>query len=155
VLGCGPLSIRLIIGAGRGRWGVGPVALPPVPPFATNLGHMSAVAAHRLAALATNLCHVLAIFADRRSTFASDLCHVNAVSAHRFSSFATDSCHVAAILADRLATFTPSLSGLLGRKFVCPSLDVGCFSPLASDLTLAFLIHRGESAPRLFIHDAS
>src|SRR5260221_1859293 len=139
----------------RGRRGrMGPLALAAVTAFATDLGHVSAVAADRLATLPTNVGHVLPIFADGGAAFASDLCHVLAVTADCFASLATDLRHVAAILTDGLTTFSPSLAGLLGRKLVCPALDVGCFSPLACDLALPLLIHRGETAPRLFGHDA-
>jgi len=124
-----------------------------MPAFATDLGHVVAVAADRLATFTTDVGHVLPVFADGGAALATDLCHVLAVTADCFASFASDLRHVAAILTDGLTTFSPSLAGLLGRKLVRPALDVGCFSPLASDLALPLLIHRGETAPRLFGHD--
>jgi hypothetical protein len=133
---------------------MGPVALAAVPAFATDLGHVRAVAADRLATFATDLGHVLAIFAHCCAALASDLGHVLAVAADCFASFATDPRHVATILANGLTTFSPGFAGLFGRKLVRPALDVGCFSPLARDLALPLLIHRGEAAPRLFRHDA-
>ena len=124
-----------------------------MPAFATDLGHVCAVAADRLATFTTDVGHVLPVFADGGAALATDLCHVLAVTADCFASFASDLRHVASILAHSLTTFSPSLAGLLGRKLVRPALDVGCFSPLASDLALPLLIHRGETAPRLFGHD--
>jgi hypothetical protein len=133
---------------------MGPLALAAMTAFPTDLGHVLAVAADRLATFTTDVGHVLAVFADGGASLASDLGHVLAVTAYRFAAFASDPRHMAAILAYGLTTFTPSLAGLLGRKFVRPALDVGCFSPLACDLALPLRIHRGEAAPRLFGHDA-
>jgi hypothetical protein len=121
--------------------------------FSADLRHVGPVTADRLPALATNLRHVLAIFADRRSSLPSDLRHVGSVTAHSFAALATNLGHVVAILTHGHSTFSSRVSGLLGRKLVCPPLDVGCFSPLACNLALPLLIHRGESAPRSFIHD--
>jgi hypothetical protein len=144
------LAIGLLLR--RGLW-LRPLALTAVAAFAPDLCHVSTVAADGLAAFAPDVGHVLAIFADRRSAFASDLCHVSAITADRLASFATDSRHMATILAHCLATFSPRFSGLLGRKLVRPALDVSGFSPLACDLALPLLIHRGETAPRSFRHD--
>jgi hypothetical protein len=154
MLGRRYLPIRLLLfGAGGGRGRLRSLTLPPVTALAADFRHVLAVPADGLATFTADFRHVLAIFADRCTTFAPDFRHVNAISADRFASFATDPCHVATILTDRLATLSPCFSGLLGRKFMRPALDVGCFSPLARDLTLPLLIHRGESAPRFFIHD--
>ena len=70
------LTVGVLLGPRRRRRWVGPLALAAVPAFATNLGHVCAVAADRLATFATDLGHVLAIFADGGSALASDLCHV-------------------------------------------------------------------------------
>jgi len=81
--------------------------------------------------------------------------HVGAVAADRFAAFATDAGHVHSIAAHCLAPLTTRFSSLLRRKLVSSTLDVGCFSPLAGDLSLPLLRHRGETAPRTFRHDAS
>jgi hypothetical protein len=122
-------------------------------PLTPDLGHVGSITAHRLATFAADVRHVLAILADRRSPFPSDFCHVSAVTADRLAPFAADSGHVAAILAYPLSSLSSRFSGLIGRKLVCPTLDVGCFAPLACYLALPLVIHRGESAPRPFRHD--
>ncbi len=136
------------------RMGLMPLGLPPMAPLAPDLGHMGPVTADRLAALAPNFGHVLPILADGRPALPSDLGHVNPVTADGFAALATDLGHVFAILADRLSTLSSRFAGLIGRKFMRPTLDVGGFSTLARDLALPLAIHRGESAPRLFSHDA-
>jgi hypothetical protein len=123
--------------------------------LSADLGHVSAVAADGLSALATDLGHVLAILADRRASLPSNFGHVGSVPADRFAAFAADFGHVAAILTDHHPTFPTRLSGLLGRKLMRPALDVSGFSPLACDLALPLVIHRGETAPRLFCHGAA
>jgi len=121
--------------------------------FSTDLGHVGAVTADRLSALATDLRHVLAIFTHGRSALSSDFGHVSSITADRLAALAADLRHVATILADSHASFTTRFSGLLGRELVRPALDVSGFSPLARDLALPLLIHRGETAPRPFRHD--
>jgi hypothetical protein len=116
---------------------------------------MGSVAAHGLTAFAANLRHVLAVFADGCSALSTDPCHVGSIAADGFSALATDACHVHAVSADCLASFAPRFACLLRRKLVSSALDVSGFSPLASDLTLPLLRHRGETAPRTFRHDAS
>jgi hypothetical protein len=123
-------------------------------PLAPDLGHMGPVTADRLTSLAPNFGHVLPILTDGRSALPSDLGHVSPVTADGFAALATDLGHVFAILADRLSTLSSRFAGLIGRKFMRPTLDVGGFSTLARDLALPLAIHRGESAPRLFSHDA-
>jgi hypothetical protein len=123
-------------------------------PLAPDLGHMGPVTADRLTPLASNFGHVLPILADGRSALPSDLGHVSPVAADGFAALATDLGHVFAILGDRLSALSSRFAGLIGRKFVRPTLDVGGFSTLTRDLALPLAIHRGESAPRLFSHDA-
>src|SRR5205814_2929014 len=120
---------------------------------ATDFRHVSSVTADRLAAFATYFGHVVAILADRRSTLSSDLRHMNPVPADRFAAFASDACHVAAVLTHDLPAFASRFARLVRRKLVRSSLDVGCLAPLACDLALPLLIHRGKSAPRSFRHD--
>src|SRR3954467_3643148 len=147
------LTVGVLLGPGRRRRWVGPLALAAMSAFATDLGHVRAVAADRLATFTTDVGHVLPVFADGGAALAADLGHVLAVTADCFASFASDLRHVASILAHGLTTFSPSLAGLFGRKLVRPALDVSCFSPLTCDFALPLLIHRGETAPRLFGHD--
>jgi hypothetical protein len=98
---------------------------------------------------------MLAIFADGSSAFPADACHVCPIAADGFAALATDARHVQPVSTDCLATLTTRLSGLLRRKLVSSAFDVGGFSPLACDLPLPLLRHRGETAPRSFRHDAS
>jgi len=146
--------MALLLVVGRVRIG-GTERLPPVATLPANLGHVLPVTAHGLAAFAAYLGHVLAIFADGRAAFSADAGHVRSVTADRFAALATNACHVEPVSADGLPTFAPRLSGLLRRKLVSSAFDVGGFSPLAGDLTLPLLRHRGETAPRTFRHDAS
>jgi hypothetical protein len=126
-----------------------------VAPLPANFGHVGAVTAHGLTPFAADLRHVLAIFADRRSALPADACHVRAIAAHGFATLATDACHVHPVSADGLPPFASRFSSLLRRKLVSPAFDMGGLSPLACDLSLPLLRHRGETAPRTFRHDAS
>jgi hypothetical protein len=132
-----------------------PLGLPAMAAFTADLGHVGAVTADRLSALTSDLRHVLAIFTHGRSALPSDFGHVSSITADRFAAFAADPRHVATILANGHSTFSTRFSGLLGRELMCPALDVGGFSPLACYLALPLCIHRGETAPRLFRHDAA
>jgi hypothetical protein len=116
---------------------------------------VGAIAAHRLTSFATDLRHVLTIFADGCTALSTDASHVRAVAADGFASFATDTGHVHAVSADCLPPFATRLSSLLRRKLVSSTFDMGGFSPLAGDLALPLLRHRGETTPRTFRHDAS
>jgi hypothetical protein len=129
--------------------------LAPVTPFSTNLRHVRAIAAHGLAAFATDLRHVLTIFTHGCSALSADARHVCPISTNRLAAFATNARHVKSVTADGLAALTPRFSSLLRRKLVSSAFDVGCFTPLAGDLPLPLLRHRGETAPRTFRHDAS
>jgi hypothetical protein len=140
---------------GRARRFFVPLGLSAVAAFSADLGHVGAVTADRLSALSADLRHVLTIFAHGRSALPSDFGHVSSITTDRFAAFAADLRHMATILANGHSTFSTRFSGLLGRKLMRPALDVGGFSPLARDLALPLLIHRGESAPRLFRHDTA
>jgi hypothetical protein len=129
--------------------------LPSVTALTANLGHVRAVPADGLTAFATNLRHVLAIFADRRAAFSADSRHVRPVAADGFAALAANARHVEPVTTDGLSPFAPRFAGLLRRKLVSSTLDVRGFSPLARDLALPLLRHRGETAPRTFRHDAS
>jgi hypothetical protein len=126
-----------------------------VSPFSTNLRHVRAVTAYGLAPFTADFRHVLAILAHGCSALSADARHVRPISADRFATFAADACHMQPVSADCHATLTTRLSGLLRRKLVSATFDVGCFTPLARDLSLPLLRHRGETAPRTFRHDAS
>jgi hypothetical protein len=129
--------------------------LPPVTALPANLRHVGAIAADGLATFATDLRHVLPVFADSCSAFAADARHVRPVTTDGFAAFAANARHVEPIAADGLSTFASRFASLLRRKLVSSTLDVSGFSPLAGDLSLPLLRHRGETAPRSFRHDAS
>ena len=143
------LVARRRIRSGRAK------GLPAVTTLTAYLGHVGAVAADGLAAFATDLRHVLAIFTDGRSALSADSRHVRPVAADGFAALAADARHVEPVTADGLSSLTPRFSGLLRRELVSTALDVSGFSPLACDLALPLLRHRGETAPRTFSHDAS
>jgi len=123
--------------------------------LATNFGHVGAVTADRLSTLATDFRHVLAILTDRCTALSTDSGHVRPVTADGFAAFATDARHVKPVSTDGLSPLTPRFAGLLRRELMSAAFDVGGFSPLACDLSLPLLRHRGETAPRTFRHDAS
>jgi hypothetical protein len=126
-----------------------------VAAFATNLGHVGAVSADRLTTLTTDFRHVLAILAHRGAALPPDPRHVRPVAADGFTALASDARHVESVAAYGLPTFASRFAGLLRRKLVSTTFDVGGFSPLACDLSLPLLRHRGETAPRTFRHVAS
>jgi hypothetical protein len=126
-----------------------------VPALSTDLGHVGAIPADGLTTFATDFRHVLAIFADGGSALSPDSRHVRPVATDGFTALASDARHVEPVTADRLSPFAPRFPGLLRRKLVSSTLDVSGFSPLACDLALPLLRHRGETAPRTFRHDAS
>ena len=127
-----------------------PKRLPSVTALSAYLGHVGAVAADGLATFAANIRHMLAIFTDSRPAFAADSRHVRPIAADGFAAFAADARHVEPVTADGLSPFAPRFAGLLRRKLVSSALDVRGFSPLACDLALPLLRHRGETAPRTF-----
>jgi hypothetical protein len=137
------LVLRLMVELRRG-----PLALPPVAALASNFRHVRAISAHGLAAFATDVGHVLAILAHRGAAPATDFRHVRAIAADRFASFAANAGHVLPILAHRLAALANRLTCLIGSKLMRSALHVGCLSPLACDLALPLLIHRCEATPR-------
>jgi hypothetical protein len=124
------------------------MALAPMSALASNLRHVRAIAAHRLAALASNLRHVLAILADGGAAFTPDFGHVNAITAHGFAALAANPRHVGPILTYCLSSLSTGETRLFRRKFVRAAFDVSCLAPLACDFALSFLIHRREAALR-------
>jgi hypothetical protein len=151
-LSLGVTLLLFIVGRGIG---IRAERLAPVSTLSTDLRHVRAVTADGLATFATDFRHVLPIFAHGSSALAADACHVRSITADRFATFATNARHMQPIPADGLAALTSRFSGLLRRKLVSATFDVGCFTPLARDLSLPLLRHRGETAPRTFRHDAS
>jgi hypothetical protein len=118
-----------------------------------DLGHVLAIAADRVSPFAADLRHVLSIFADRCPSFASNLGHVLAIAADSFAPLAPDLRHMPPVLTHCASPLASRLAGLLRSKLVRLPFDVGCLAPLAGNLTLLLLIHRGESAPRSLSHD--
>jgi hypothetical protein len=129
--------------------------LPPVPAFAPDFGHVGPVTADRLSTLATDLRHVLSIFADSGAAFATNSCHMSAIAADGFAALASNARHMEPISTDGLTTLASRFSGLLRRKLVSSTFDVGSLTPLARDCALSIRRHRGKTAPRTFSHDAS
>jgi hypothetical protein len=129
--------------------------LTAVPSLPTDLGHVGAISTDRLTTFAADLRHVLAIFADGGAALSADTCHMRSITADRLAALATDARHVEPITAHGLSPLAPRFSGLLRRKLVSSTFDVGGFAPFACDLALPLLRHRGETAPRSFRHDAS
>jgi hypothetical protein len=147
------LALFALLGGLLCRFGRGALGLVLLAPLASDLGHVLAIAADGVSALASDLRHVLPIFADRCPSFASNLGHVLAIAADGFAPLAPDLRHMPPVLTHCASSFASRLAGLLRSKLVRLSLDVGCLAPLAGNLTLLLLIHRGESAPRSLSHD--
>ena len=101
----GLLEIRSIAAVGR------------LAPFATNLGHVLAVAAYGLSSL---------------TTCGGGFLGIELVGRSLLMSYAT--------------SLAASLTCLLGRKLVSTPSLVGSSPPLSGNLTLLFLVHRGEAA---------
>jgi hypothetical protein len=99
--------------------------------------------------------HVLSVFADSGASLASDSRHMSAIAADGFAAFASNARHMEPISTDGHATLASRLSGLLRRKLVSSTFDVGSLSPFARDCALPIRRHRGKTAPRTFSHDAS